>query len=502
MDVNYDSKTIRIRPHYRDTDVPAPSQDVWVEIRSADLDGGPDPKTWGFAQSAELLVPALVDLPARTRGDFTEVAVDLYAPLFPEQSEYIYEVDLILRGEIIGKKVFRNFTQRHQFIVSTQILFEDINVLTLSARMISGGAETPRFFLRLFYVQKARLVRALETTSIWVFSTARSGSSWLSQDILCWNNQSRPMDEPGFGKMFAPIDWIAERFYDLASKNVYFESGLDYELKTKVRESHLTISPFERSFIYARQENQIWNAQNWHMYVSILKETAFQHVLNEWGTLGYKNVVFKMPNESHAADVIMQAFPASFMIFLMRDGRDVMKSRFSPFASQDLVETNDPKLRLYAIAFYSHFWNFQIDIIQTAFSAHAPERRLLVHYEHLRQNPSEEIRLIFDRLGMPMSDVQLAELIVKTTLENISADQKGPDKPRQTGQIGKYATVFSQQEIDLMEAIMGPNLRRFGYVLSSDVKADAGADVISGNDTPATSASQNANMLSGDRSSS
>ncbi|HBK07403.1 MAG TPA: hypothetical protein DDZ81_16380 [Acetobacteraceae bacterium] len=472
MDVVDEPKLIRIRPLDHDTAAPPPSRDVWVEVRSADLDGGPAPRTWGFKQSADLLVPTLLDLPARTRGDFSELAVDLLAPFFPEHPDYIFEVTLLLRGEVIDSKVFRNFTQRHQFIVPTQILFDDTNVLTLTARLVSGGLETPRFFVRVFYVQKDRLVRMLESNSIWIFSTARSGSTWLANDILCWNGQVRPMDEPGVGKMFAPISWIAERFYDLANKAGYFESGINFETGASVRDDVSVIAPFEREFIYERQENQIWSPQNRKMYLSLLKETVFRHVVNEWGFIHYKKVAFKMPNDSHAADVVMQAFPGSFMIFLMRDGRDVMKSRFSPFASMKLAKTTDPQLRLYAIAFYSHFWNFQVDIVQSAFDAHAPERRLLLHYEKLRRSPRAEFRLTLDRIGMPVSDEQLDALVAKTVLENMPIAERGPDKPRQTGEIGKYARVFSPAEIELMEAIMGANLRRFGYRLSSDAKED------------------------------
>jgi hypothetical protein len=490
MQSDSEPRRVRIRPLDHDTGVSAPGQDVWVEIRAADLDGGPDAQTWGFTQSAEVLVPSLLDLPSRTRGDFTELAVDLYAPIFPERPDYVYEVDLLVRGEVIGHKVFRNFTQRHQFIVSTQILFDEVNVLTLSARMLSGGAKAPRFFVRAFYVQKDRLVRILEKNSIWVFSTARSGSTWLSQDILCWNGRARPMDEPGLGKMFAPLDWIAERFYNLPRKATYFQSGLDFECSTKVRDDRSVIPPFERAFIFARQENQIWSAQNWRMFLGILRDTAFQHVINEWGLLHYQNVVFKMPNDSHAADVIMQAFPGSFMIFLMRDGRDVMKSRFSLFGSRDLAETADREMRLYAIAFYSHFWNFQVDIIRSAFDAHAPERSLFVRYEDLRQNPSNELRHIFDRVCGPITSEELAELITRTSLENIPDDQKGPDKPRQTGRIGEYTEVFSKQEIELMEAIMGPNLRRFGYALHVDMTAETPAGAITGSNAPANDPGQ------------
>src|SRR5208283_4054704 len=118
-----------------------------------------------------------------------------HGPGFPEHPNQEYEIDLILRGETIGAKTFRNFTQRHQFIVSTQLLFEDINELSVIARRISGGTTVPRFVVRLFYARRERLLRDLESSSIWLFSTARSGSTWLSQDLLCGAADMRPMDE-------------------------------------------------------------------------------------------------------------------------------------------------------------------------------------------------------------------------------------------------------------------------------------------------------------------
>jgi hypothetical protein len=465
-------KRIRIRPLYQDTAVPEPSPDAWIEIKSDDLiEGGPAPPTWGFIQSAEVIVPSLLDLPARTKGDFTELALDLYAPVFPQRTEYLCEVDLRLRGRIIDTKIFHGVTQRHQFVVSTQELFEDFNRLAISVRMIAGDQSAARFFVRAFYIKWERLARNLETRSIWVYSTARSGSTWLTQDILCWNGRTRPMDEPGIGRMFAPVDLVAERFYNLVGKPHHFQSGLHYERKTKVRDANYGIPPFERAFIYADEGNKVWNIRNWPTYLQSLRETVFRHAINEWGVLGYQNLVFKMPNGSHAADVVMQAFPESFMIFLIRDGRDVMKSRFSVFASRDLATTDDRDMRLYAVAFYSHLWNFQVDIIESAFNAHAPGQRLLVRYEDLRREPSQELRTIFSHVCGPITDDELAELIARATLENIPAEQKGPDKPRQTGEIGQYARIFSMQEIELMEAIMGANLSRFGYDLRTDVSA-------------------------------
>lgn len=464
----HDSKTIPIKLADSDQGLRPPAKEIMAEIRAADLDGGPPSANCKFSEQADILLPFLADLPARTAGAFTEIVIDLYAPIFAVRPDYLYEVDLYLRDELIESKTFRNFTQRHAFFVSTQLLFEQINTFTIKSRRLAGDGEPPRYAVSLFYVQERRLAEQLQKNSIWVFSTARSGSTWLSQDILCSAGKARPMDEPGIGRMFAPIDWMAERLYDISKNAKYFQSGFAYETGTKIRDNKSATPPFERSFIFAKQENQICGPQNWKMYLSALRQMAFRHVVSEWGIQDYKRVVFKMPNEAHAADVIMQAFKQSFMIFLIRDGRDVMKSRFSPFASKKLAATKDLEMRKHAIAFYAHFWNFQIDIIQAAYEAHWPERRLIVHYEAIRQHPADLIAMILDRVGMLVSAAELAELIEKTTLENIPADQKGPDKPRQTGLVGGFAGVFSTQEIGLMESIMGPNLERFGYAVGTN----------------------------------
>lgn len=445
-----DSKTqqpILIRCLDRDTGVSAPTSDITVGILAADLElGGQNPKTWGFRQTAELLVPDMLDLPGRTKGDFTELAIDITGPAFPENPDVEVEIVLRLRGEVIGQRVFRGTTQRHFFLVTTQLLFDASNSITISTTQIAGAPLEPRFFVRVFYAQKSRLMNRLESDSIWLFSAARSGSTWLCHDILCWGNAARPMDEPGIGKLFAPLDWAAERVFDLTRKATYLESGLDYERFIKPRTGPDLIPTFERSFIHrqdAVEETKLWSQSNWPVYLDLLRQTTFEHVNHEWGMCDYRHVVFKMPNESQAADVIMQAFPQSFMVLLMRDGRDVMKSRFSPFASPHLAASKDPALRLYAIAYYAHLWNFQVDIMLAAYHGHAASRRLLMRYEDIRVKPAEHIRVLFDGIGVAISEPDLAALVTTSTLENIPAEKKGADKPRQTGQIGKYANVFS-----------------------------------------------------------
>jgi hypothetical protein len=322
----------------------------------------------------------------------------------------------------------------------------------------------PVFILNLAFVDKREIWKSLERRSIWLFSTARSGSTWVGTDVLCWHHRARPVDESGVGRMFAPISWDAERFFELANRSAPYESGFDYEVGAK-RRTGVGAAPFERVFRNMDQDLKFLNRTNFNLFHRMLRDCALEHILNEWGVKHDRRLVFKMPNDSHAADFIMRAFPESFMVFLMRDGRDVLRSRFSEFASGVLAKSESESLRRYAVAFYSHFWNFQIDIIRSAYEAHNPDLRYFVRYEDLRSDPTSGIGHLLEHIGMKLPPEELEALVRDVTLENMPPETRGPDKPRQDGKIGGFLKTFSAEEIELMNGIMGDNLKRYGYSL-------------------------------------
>jgi hypothetical protein len=432
-----------------------------------------------FRESATLTVPKLLYLLEHpgTEGAFTHLAVDVLSAFFANHHDWTYEVTVALDGQILGKRLFHKWYGRHQFLIPLPSFRRASHRITLTATPTRSGTPTeeePHFQVAVYLTSKPRIWRELEKGAIWLFSTARSGSSWLAQDVLCAFGDTRPQDEPGIGKMFAPLQWDPERFFDDGSRNLYIESSRQYETGERPRDPFV-LPMFERAFVNLDQDSQILNHHNYEFYHQTLRDVAFEHVLNEWGILDYSKLVFKMPNDSQAADFIMRACPNSNMIFLMRDGRDVMRSRFSPFASRILAETNSRELRRYAISFFSHFWNFQVDIIRSAFEAHAPERRILIRYENLRTNPAESITRLYEHLKAAFPEEHLKpsislddalRLAATTRLENIPESERGPDKPRQSGLIGGFREAFNDEEIALMNAIMGPNLVRYGYELT------------------------------------
>ena len=427
---------------------------------SGDLEG------FRFCRAATLTVPKLLQLLERSTGEgaFTHFVVDVCSEFFAEHHDWEYNVNVKIAGIFSGDRLFHKWYRRHQFLIPIQLLSAATNLVELVAEATRSGESDGgqiSFEVAIALTAKPRLWENLERSAIWLFSTARSGSTWLAIDVLCSDMTTRPVDELGIGRMFAPLQWDAERFFEPELRHI--ESGLECNGTTKPRTQAPPI--FERAFTDPAQETQVFSRHNFEFYHRMLRDMALEHVLNEWGMFGYERLVFKMPNDSHGADFIMRSFPESHMVFLIRDGRDVMRSRFSPFASPILAETNDPRLRSYAIAYYSHFWNFQVDIMRTAFESHPEHLRIRVHYEDLRQNPISAIGALFRHLGRKIAPDELLKLAERTRIESFPPSERGSDKPRQNGVVGGYRDYFYDDEIATMNAIMGPNLVRYGYSL-------------------------------------
>ena len=413
-----------------------------------------------FSNRLSLEIPSLRGVPIGS----TDVLVNVRSNFFARHHDWEYEVRITCGGSPRSDvRVFHKWYGQHQFFVPICELLDGgtIELAAVPTKVGEPRAEPPEFFVSVMLASKDEIQARLAQGAIWLFSTARAGSTWLSSDLLCAGERARPIDESGVGRMFAPLQWDAERFYDLATRAPgYAESGSAFENGGAMRTASF-LPPFERQFADMRLENQILSRRNFELYHRLLREAALAHVMNEWGCLDFSRTVFKCPNEAHAADYVMRAFPESAMIFLIRDGRDVMRSRFSAFGSEELAETAHKSLRLHAIAYYSHWWNFQVDIIASAYAAHAPERRVFVKYEDLRRNTEEAAAEIFRGVGLDVTPEELQRLVRETRLENFT--DRGSDKPRQNGRVGGFQSVFDHEEIALMNAIMGPNLRKYGY---------------------------------------
>ena len=215
-----------------------------------------------FRQQAELSVPNLLYLLEHPgeEGAFTHLAVDVMSTYFAAHHDREYEVALRIDGAAFDTRLFHKWYHRHQFLIPLPSFRRDRLRITLTAEATTqdlSTGEAPVFELSLLLVSKQRIWARCEQTAIWVFSTARSGSTWLAVDILCADGRARPVDEPGTGRMFAPLQWDAERFYETGNRELYIESGFPFETGEKPRHPDL-LPVFERAFGVLNKENQIF----------------------------------------------------------------------------------------------------------------------------------------------------------------------------------------------------------------------------------------------------
>jgi hypothetical protein len=369
---------------------------------------------------------------------------------------------------------FSNFRRAHAFLIPLWLMTDlgDGERITLTVNALADldlDPDSIPFDVRLFACAQDKLEESIEEKIVFVFSSARSGSTWVASDIMGWRHERRLIDEPGIGQCFAPLRWDAERFYQLPDVP-YMESGLDYETRLKERssenESELPLVPFARLNAESTGPDGFFNKWYRKDFYENIRRQILHQIIAEWGILDYRQVCIKMPNESQAADFLLKALPSSRAIHLIRDGRDVLSSRFGAFGSGILAQSTDKDLRRHAIAFYSHLWNFQNDIIESALDTHDASRSMRVRYEDIRADPETFVETLFRWLGQKLTRDEVRDVVAKSEYRNMPAEEVGYGKRRGDGTIGRYKKVFSEAEIELMDRIMGPLLKKYNYEAS------------------------------------
>ena len=169
------------------------------------------------------------------------------------------------------------------------------------------------------------------------------------------------------------------------------------------------------------------------------------------------------------APVLMQAFPESRMIFLVRDPRDVAASGIAAHlkggwalknrdnensgavASADSVSAAQARARMY---------RRDVSAAKEAFEAHEG-RKVLVRYEDLKSDPLETTRRIYSSLEMPISQEQLAHAVEQFLWTNLSGSEKGEGKARRKAAPGSWGEDLSEEQIREVERITWPLLKEF-----------------------------------------
>jgi len=177
-------------------------------------------------------------------------------------------------------------------------------------------------------------------------------------------------------------------------------------------------------------------------------------------------LIVKEPNGSQSADVIMRAQPEARLLFLLRDGRDVVDSELASFAVGGWQEKSFPHMRgvaegerLRFVVDSAYQWLWRTEVVEEAFAQHRGPKHL-VRYEELLREPARHLTELFEWLGLPLDDAEAAAIVDR---HGFDRQPHGADQQNRSARPGAWRRNLSDDEREALERILGPKLEELGY---------------------------------------
>ena len=262
-----------------------------------------------------------------------------------------------------------------------------------------------------------------------------------------------PIDDPHLGHHLGlwrpiPLAWAAaDGDPELTTLLEIKRQKPDYFFSDRYREDW---APALRQLITARFEAQARDA---------LAEKGFE---------GTPLIVVKEPG-SHAADLLLSLFPRSKMIFLLRDGRDVVDSwldahRAGSWAVREGAFPVAPEGREALVRWQSAVWTYRTEAVQRAYEAHPASQRVLVRYEELLEDAGAHLQRICELVGGSTERAGLDRIAQVYDYEAVPGTKKGTGKEIREARPGSWRRHMTREEQGAMLEIMGPKLAELGYL--------------------------------------
>lgn len=291
----------------------------------------------------------------------------------------------------------------------------------------------------------------------WIFGSSRSGSTWLLR-MLSKLERVIPIDDPHLGHHLGiwrpiPLAWAtAKDPPKLGTLADYKRQKRDYLFSDRFRDTWM---PQLRELISARFEAQATED------------------IGAAGGVEDPIVVVKEPG-SHAADTIMELFPGSSLIFLLRDGRDVVDSwldayRDGSWATDEGAYGVDDAGRTALIRWQSSVWLHRTEVVQETYARTDPKRRVLLRYEEVRGNPVSGLERVCDLLGIETTSDQLERIATANEFSKVPESRKGAGQEIRRAQPGGWSSHMSREEIVAMHEILAGKLDELGYLKPGDI---------------------------------
>jgi hypothetical protein len=293
------------------------------------------------------------------------------------------------------------------------------------------------------------LLDGLEKRLVWIFGSPRTGSSWLMK-LMSESPEILTIDETYLPLHLVPVSHTIpdgeylEKGTRAEDPNFFFALRYLPELRPELRT--LILRGLQR------QVREIGGGRS-----------------PQW-------VVIKEPNGSHGADTMLSLLPRSRMLYLLRDGRDVIDSLADALLgqnswwrqSQQHIAAKVTESRLAFVRQHAGLWLHRTNAVQRAFASLPEQQRLLVRYEEMLDHTPAELGRILRWLGVNIDSEAVSRIVARHAFDAIPDGEKGPGKMARAASPGLWRSRFTHEERQILEEVMGEKLRELGYASDGD----------------------------------
>jgi hypothetical protein len=291
----------------------------------------------------------------------------------------------------------------------------------------------------------------------WIFGSSRSGSTWLLKMLSDFEGVV-PIDDPHLGHHLGvwrpiPLAWAA--------------ADDPPELTTL-----LDVKAEEGGYFFAERYRESW----WEPLCELIR-ARFEAQAEGAFPGGGPAFVVKEPG-SHVAPLLAELFPASKVIFLLRDGRDVVDSWLDGYQQGSWAIRGGAfpvarEGRIALIRWLSAVWAYRCRAVRRAFDARSPEDRLLIRYEALLERTEETLAGICGMVGLDPTGT--GAVAARHRFERVPRRSRGPLREIRAAKPGSWRENLSPVEQAAMHETLGAALEEFGYETGAPATAVAAA---------------------------
>jgi hypothetical protein len=295
-----------------------------------------------------------------------------------------------------------------------------------------------------------------ENRLAWIFGSSRSGSTWLLK-MLSDLEGIVPIDDPHLGHHLGvwrpiPLAWAA--------------CEDPPELSTL-----LEVKAEEPGYFFAERYRDAWQEPLRNLITARFEaQAADAGVADPAGAAAF---VVKEPG-SHVASFLAELFPESKVIFLLRDGRDVVDSWLDAYSEGSWAIPGgafpvNEEGRIPLIRWLSTVWAYRSRAVKAAYDSRAEEDRILIRYEELRNDTETRLTRICEMIGIDPERVP--EVVEAHRFEKLPRTARGRRFFTRQARPGGWRDNLSHEEQEAMHDALGESLEEFGYAADPPLAA-------------------------------